>query len=196
MRFVLTSPATIGYALTAGGTIIAPPECPALYCQASRAGGGVFAPQRRTSTQKLNTSEPEVRVLVLLPGKRGDDIRIQLHLYIPHRGATNEEQYEAVSYAWGSASAPALVTNVLAPARQDAILVTRNLYELLNELRYETRSRVLWVDAICIDRGDVSERSHQVQQMRAIYSRAQRVIFWFGPLTNSVRLLMNYLDIL
>ena len=37
-----------------------------------------------------------------------------------------------------------------------------------------------WIDAICIDQGSRSERTHQVAQMSMIYSRAYRVITWLG----------------
>jgi hypothetical protein len=37
-----------------------------------------------------------------------------------------------------------------------------------------------WIDAICIDQGSSSERTHQVAQMSMVYSRAYRVITWLG----------------
>lgn len=42
------------------------------------------------------------------------------------------------------------------------------------------RPGFLWIDAICIDQANGSERNHQVQLMREIYSKAQRVIVWLG----------------
>jgi len=38
----------------------------------------------------------------------------------------------------------------------------------------------LWVDAVCINEADVNERSQQVQFMRCIYERAERVLIWLG----------------
>lgn len=40
--------------------------------------------------------------------------------------------------------------------------------------------RHLWVDAICIDQSNVSERNHQVQLMKQIYSSAERVLVYIG----------------
>jgi hypothetical protein len=37
-----------------------------------------------------------------------------------------------------------------------------------------------WIDALCIDQSNVSERNHQVAQMSQIYSNAWRVISWLG----------------
>ena len=42
------------------------------------------------------------------------------------------------------------------------------------------RPKFLWIDALCIDQTNDSERSHQVQLMRDIYSKAGRVIVWLG----------------
>lgn len=36
----------------------------------------------------------------------------------------------------------------------------------------------LWVDALCINQSDNEERSHQVRQMRQIYSRSKEVLCW------------------
>jgi len=38
----------------------------------------------------------------------------------------------------------------------------------------------MWVDAVCINQGDVEERGHQVRSMTEIYSKANRVIVWPG----------------
>jgi hypothetical protein len=38
----------------------------------------------------------------------------------------------------------------------------------------------LWIDAVCINQQDVTERSEQVKMMREIYERATEVIVWLG----------------
>jgi hypothetical protein len=39
----------------------------------------------------------------------------------------------------------------------------------------------LWIDAICINQSNLSERAHQVKLMADIYSKASRVLVWLGP---------------
>ncbi|TKA70324.1 hypothetical protein B0A55_09631 [Friedmanniomyces simplex] len=63
--------------------------------------------------------------------------------------------------------------------------ITQNLYRALWQLRLPDRSRRLWVDAICINQYDVTERSQGVSMMRQIYSGAQRVDVWLGPCDES-----------
>ena len=37
-----------------------------------------------------------------------------------------------------------------------------------------------WIDAICIDQENVSERNHQVRMMKSVYSQATLVLVWLG----------------
>lgn len=41
-------------------------------------------------------------------------------------------------------------------------------------------AELYWIDALCIDQDDLSERSIQVTLMGAIYSQAQRTFIWLG----------------
>lgn len=53
--------------------------------------------------------------------------------------------------------------------------------EFLTEKRFDISiKRRLWIDAICIDQEDTSERNAQVAIMSRIYSSAKRVIVWLG----------------
>lgn len=47
-------------------------------------------------------------------------------------------------------------------------------------VRYSHNERVLWVDAVCINQTDDSEKSHQVTMMSEIYSYTQRCLAWLG----------------
>lgn len=38
----------------------------------------------------------------------------------------------------------------------------------------------LWIDAICLNQGDVQERNHQVKHMSSIYRSAATVLVWLG----------------
>lgn len=50
----------------------------------------------------------------------------------------------------------------------------------------------IWIDQICINQRDAAEKSHQVQRMKAIYNRAEKVIAWLGPEANDSTLLLEY----
>ncbi|KAI1079009.1 heterokaryon incompatibility protein-domain-containing protein [Whalleya microplaca] len=119
-------------------------------------------------------NEFESRVLVLQPGKPGQPIECSLK-EIGIRNAPHEIHYEALSYVWGD------------PKEQESImcdgmprLVTKNLYEALNSLRYLEEQRTLWVDALCIDQANEQEKTQQVRMMGEIYARSRRVLIWLG----------------
>ncbi|KAI0102841.1 heterokaryon incompatibility protein-domain-containing protein [Nemania sp. FL0031] len=62
--------------------------------------------------------------------------------------------------------------------------VTRNLWLCLTYLGFHaqrSKARYLWVDAICINQGNVPERNAQVRVMDEIYKNAHHVSIWLGP---------------
>jgi hypothetical protein len=84
--------------------------------------------------------------------------------------------YEALSYVWGEAAFSRSMY-----CTTGKIALTLNLEAALKAMRYHDRDRIIWVDAICIDQSNVSERGHQVRLMGQIYANADRVLVWLGP---------------
>ena len=66
--------------------------------------------------------------------------------------------------------------------------ITQNLHDALRRLtnghggkqRLVAKRDFLWVDAICIDQSNITERSQQVPLMRKLYEQAQKVYVWLG----------------
>ncbi len=117
-----------------------------------------------------------IRLLRLIPHEdEAAPIQCQLFNYSLHESIKKSHRYEALSYAWGGLDKPLsiYIDNVKMP-------VTVNLHAALSHLRDPFFERILWVDAICINQEDLEERSHQVQLMAKIYSKANRVIVWLG----------------
>jgi hypothetical protein len=63
--------------------------------------------------------------------------------------------------------------------------VTENLAVALRSLRQRESARTLWIDAICINQTDNSEKDIRVAAMGAVYESAGTVIVWAGPESNS-----------
>ena len=59
-------------------------------------------------------------------------------------------------------------------------LLGHNLHLALLHLRSRTAPLTLWVDAVCIDQGDLEERNAQVALMSLIFMRAMKVVAWLG----------------
>lgn len=116
-----------------------------------------------------------IRLVVLLPAKeKHSDIFCVLCNSTLSRSESN--QYEALSYVWGTSSKRKSIT---VNGRQ--FQATENLELALRNLRYRDKHRVLWIDSMCINQNDVTERNKQVQQMDCIYSKTQMVVVWLGP---------------
>ncbi|MCJ1383201.1 hypothetical protein MMC17_006314 [Xylographa soralifera] len=58
--------------------------------------------------------------------------------------------------------------------------VKSNLEIALRHLRYESKTRTLWIDYLCINQGNVADRNAQVRRMDMIYRKASHVIIWLG----------------
>jgi hypothetical protein len=72
-------------------------------------------------------------------------------------------------------------SNTLPVYLDDGVLHVRvNLVHALQRVRWETESRFLWVDAICIDQASPRERSQQVAVMGQIYKRSECTLIWLG----------------
>ncbi|KAJ4024578.1 hypothetical protein NW752_003145 [Fusarium irregulare] len=96
-----------------------------------------------------------------------------------------EIKYNALSYTWGPPR------NLEGTDSSDAIIlfnghlfeIQPNLYDALLELRATCSETPIWIDALCINQSDQTERSAQVSVMNQIYGSASRVIVWLGKVT-------------
>lgn len=119
----------------------------------------------------LDKITADIRIARLMPGKKDEPIACQ----IEHMDLSTDTNFEAVSYCWGDASItkPITLEGHLYP-------VTLNLHSCLQHLRREDEPRNLWIDSICINQSDNTEKSREVGRMRDIYARAKQVLVWVG----------------
>src|SRR5947209_16619892 len=82
-------------------------------------------------------------------------------------------QYTALSYVWGDLSDIRFIECNGSP-----LSITKNLDVALQHLW--TRPGSFWIDAICINQADLSERAAQVSLMGDIYANASETIIWLG----------------
>lgn len=122
------------------------------------------------------SGDPRFRLLELLPGEPDDDIRCNLTV----ESLKDSPTFQALSYAWGSeADLKGIYVN------DQVMHVTSNLRSALRHLRRKHESRVLWVDAICIDQKNLEEKSEQIGRMGDFYRASTKTILWIGPASSS-----------
>ncbi|KAK8024406.1 heterokaryon incompatibility protein-domain-containing protein [Apiospora rasikravindrae] len=119
-----------------------------------------------------------IRLFHLLPSvKRDAPVRFEMRQVKLNKARS---KYEALSYVWGDPSGTYPVF-----CNGHELLVTRNCYEAMVQLRRRHRTRILWIDAVCIDQSQTpeaeSERSQQIKIMGQIYESASTVLIWLGP---------------
>ncbi|KAH7327416.1 heterokaryon incompatibility protein-domain-containing protein [Rhexocercosporidium sp. MPI-PUGE-AT-0058] len=96
--------------------------------------------------------------------------------------------YEAISYTWGTSKEMREVSINGKP-----FVTSMSTYDALFGCSSMFRSRVLWIDYICIDQTNYSEKGSQVKMMTEIYKSATRVVVWLGN-TLSSRLAIGLLN--
>jgi hypothetical protein len=112
------------------------------------------------------------RLLELIPGHSPcADIHCRLRDY----HLDSAPPYEALSYTWGDEESVCRILLDGLPFH-----IRPNLRDALRRLRQRRDTRVIWIDAICIDQISADEKSVQVPLMGKIYAGAKRVVAWLG----------------
>jgi len=96
-----------------------------------------------------------------------------------------EIKYNALSYTWGPPRNVKDADDSCAMILFNGQLfeVQPNLYDALLELQATCSETPIWIDALCINQSNQTERSTQVSVMNQIYGSATRVIVWLGKAT-------------
>ncbi|KAH8621503.1 hypothetical protein IG631_23823 [Alternaria alternata] len=128
-----------------------------------------------TSIYPIYTTLPDasdnLRLLIVHAGGVSEPIRCTLRIV----SLLNKPSYDALSYTWGDSA-------TTKPIEVDGfkIRVTTNLEQALRHLRDVKDDLTLWVDAVCINQSDNSEKSQQVALMGQIYRQCAQVRIWLG----------------
>jgi hypothetical protein len=134
--------------------------------------------------QSLREGEKEIRLIRLVTGyptESSGPVQCVLEPY--SLNTCPSVPFVAVSYCWGTSAERRVIEiggmmlNV--PASAEEVLRVA--------LQAEGSSSYIWIDAICIDQSNMSERNDQVALMGALYSRADRVLVWLGHASPGIR---------
>ncbi|KAK1469837.1 ankyrin and HET domain-containing protein [Colletotrichum melonis] len=80
-------------------------------------------------------------------------------------------QYDALSYGWSDDTD---LVNIIINGR--GMNIARSLQIALRYLRHDEEERVLWADSLCINQGDMEEKSIQIQKMDRIYKAGMALL--------------------
>jgi Heterokaryon incompatibility protein (HET) len=140
---------------------------------------GPKAPRPMISREPLNPASKEIRVIGIVTRRIRTRLQFQYVCCVTKNVKLVDKEliaFEALSYVWGD-------LNDRKPILLDGQLtsVTSNLACALEQLEPEDGLfKWVWIDAISINQDDPVEKSHQVQIMKEIYSKAGLVTAWLG----------------
>lgn len=110
-----------------------------------------------------------------------DHVSSPIHINLEEYNLDDCPEYETVSYLWGGEEGDStLCQPVYVGIFWDIVLVTENCSAVLHYLRPPRGCRFIWLDAICINQADETEKPAQISKMSNIYSNCQRVVAYFG----------------
>lgn len=135
----------------------------------------------------LDPSKLEIRVVTLKPGTGSAPIECTIRHVARNAGC--RPIYSALSYTWGP---PDIVKMISLQGIK--VQVRENLWQALYHLRSSDKELRLWIDAICINQNDISERNEQVSRMGTIYGAAKEVLVWLGPEEGKSHLAMAFIE--
>jgi hypothetical protein len=98
-----------------------------------------------------------------------------IQCYVSH-STLDRASYVCLSYRWGPPGDVVRIHINGAP-----FYIRQNLFDFLDMVRRMPMT-FYWIDAVCVDQENSSERSHQVAQMGQIYAGAFLVYLWLGKM--------------
>jgi hypothetical protein len=137
----------------------------------------------------LDQTQSSIRLVELLPNHSQGFVQCRLY------HTTIDDAYNCLSYVWGDDS-PGSLRAILVNGKH--FRVRKNLFNFLHFMQaHPTHGDTLsaigtrkhyWIDALCIDQSNTSERNHQVAQMGRIFSSARLVHVWLGKMPSAARM--------
>ena len=132
----------------------------------------------------LSQSSTTFRVVRFEPLASNGAVRGTLH----ERRMDAFEPFTAVSYEWG---APGILHDIFID--DEVFKIRTNLLGCLTELCCRPQgSGAVFIDAICIDQSNKTERIAQVKSMGKIFQHAEEVFAWIGPETPVARGMLSF----
>jgi hypothetical protein len=144
-----------------------------MFAASSMATGVVINKQPHYIYRPLSNEGDSIRLVRLLPTDCPGKVACIL---LEHR-LSKLPIYQALSYEWGKADEFEWIV-----VDGQEFRVQRNLLVFLRRIRPTIKDdQMIFVDAICVNQGDLQERNAQVMLMGRIYQGAREVLVWLGP---------------
>ncbi|KAK1779308.1 heterokaryon incompatibility protein-domain-containing protein [Copromyces sp. CBS 386.78] len=146
-----------------------------------------LTPQQLYSHLRLDPSVKSIRVLDIDPPLSRDlNGSLEGTLRVVH--LSDFPAFTALSYTWGPYSSPAVDTIrcnsscdiPITKNGHDALLALRRRHYSGTRCQEQTLPFTIWLDAVCINQADNTEKAGQIALMAEVYTWARTVWVWLG----------------
>jgi hypothetical protein len=124
-----------------------------------------------TAYRLLNNEAREIRLLNLFPASGQSALRAAL----VYTSLDNPLPYETISYCWGKTRARGNIW-----LNETSFDVPASSLKALRCVRKSGETRLIWIDAICINQDDIGERGSQVSLIAWIYQNSRLNLVYLG----------------
>jgi hypothetical protein len=156
----------------------------------SSASNGVAEPYRSLPLPRGSKCIRLIRIRFPESSTSGNEGPIEASLEVVD--LDQSPSFSALSYVWGQP--PPTHDAKFIQCGNSSIPITSNCYSALIHLRKKVSNLFIWVDAVCINQKDDSERAHQISLMKFIYPSAAQVYVWLGESSPARSRSMDYLS--
>ncbi|KAI2618358.1 heterokaryon incompatibility protein-domain-containing protein [Hypoxylon sp. NC1633] len=153
-------------------------------CSASNSLSEPWLEETGTQFQYRPLEKGAIRLVELQPSLLPED---PIRCNLIHADRREIHQYEVVSCSTSKPSVPISVNGQTFEAPPE-------IWDALRRIRLEDRSRILWINSICINKAHEAERNDQLSRLRDTYQYAAGVLIWLGFAENSSDLVFEHLD--
>lgn len=106
-----------------------------------------------------------------------------VHCTLETYDLTHHPEYCTVSYCWGSKEE--LVSSAAITMNTHQVKISPVLYKILLHFQASNLAMPFWIDALCINRCDESERRSQFKILRDIFKQANTAAIWMENASES-----------
>ncbi|KAK8087691.1 hypothetical protein PG997_002652 [Apiospora hydei] len=122
--------------------------------------------------EPLDKERKEIRILSIT---KSEPIEFEFEYASMKEGQV--EDYNAISWCWGDASAPKS-KHITIQGR--SLPVSETAHDAIMEVCISQKKWRIWIDAVCINQDDLDERNQQVAMMSSIYKKSAMTLVWLG----------------
>jgi hypothetical protein len=149
---------------------------------------------KQTSLSYTPLAAGRIRLLRIV-ATTSDQIAVSLEEVELH----DDVAYECLSYTWDGPKRDDVgdywtMNRQMIVCNGEATYIRQNLYDALVQLRDLDILGPIWIDALCINQYDISERNSQVGRMGEIFKGATRVVIWLGKEDENTKPALEYLQ--